>query len=88
MDYFISAFVGIFIAFAFFVFLALIYWLVGLFLYQFEFSKFAGFKLMCMSGLFPKILPQLCPCPSCSGTPCGMWTCPRYSADNKKTGLP
>lgn len=71
-----------------FVILSLFYWLFGFILYQFKFSKTLGFTMLCMSGLFPKILPQLCPCPTCNGTPCGMWTCPRYTADNKKdTGL-
>lgn len=66
--------------------LSFLYWLFGLILYQFKFSKIIGFRMLCMSGLFPKLLPQLCPCPTCNGTPCGMWTCPRYSVDNKKTG--
>lgn len=89
MNDIITVIFGFLIGFVVFVLLTLLYWVCGFILYQFKFSKFAGFKLMCMSGLFPKLLPKYCPCAECYGTPCGMWTCPRYSADNKKdTGLP
>lgn len=81
--------VGLLLFIAFSIVMSFLYWLCGFILYQFKFSKTAGFKLMCMSGLFPKLLPKYCPCSSCYGTSCGMWTCPLYSEDNKKyTGLP
>lgn len=85
----ITAVCGFLIGVVLIVVLSLLYWLCGFILYQFKFSKFVGFKLMCMSGWFPKLLPKYCPCLNCYGTPCGMWTCPKYSQDNKKeSGLP
>lgn len=84
----IKAVCGIFIGIFIGVILSLFEWFFGFILYHFKFSKIAGFKLMCVSGWFPKLLPKYCPCSSCYSTPCGMWTCPRFSEDNKKyTGL-
>ena len=89
LEFFVTPLVGVSIGIVFIVFLSYVYWLAGFLLYQFKFSKFVGFKLMCMSGWFPKLLPKYCPCSSCSDTPCGMWTCPQYKSDNKKdSGLP
>lgn len=55
-------------------------YLAGRVLLLFRPTRYAGIKLVAMSGLFPKSIPKLCPNQLCDTRSCGNWTCPYFGS--------